>query len=259
MRSINPKETSQSLIKFIRQTFKSSNFPFAVIALSGGIDSSVSCALTAQALGRENVFPILLPYGKLNLQGVNDALEMIDSLGIPRKNVAQIDIQKTVDTIISIDKKMDFIRKGNITARVRMAFIFDQAKKRRALVVGTENKTEHLLGYYTRFGDEASDIEPLRNLYKTHIYNLARFLGLPKSVLTKKPSAGLWENQTDEDEFGFTYKDADEILYNYFDRKLSIDQICNMGLRKKVVVKVIQFANKNSFKHDLPFIPRGSG
>ncbi|MEX2007398.1 MAG: NAD+ synthase [Candidatus Levyibacteriota bacterium] len=253
MKHINSKETSEKIIDFMKRVFKKAKFSQAVIALSGGIDSSVSCTLAVRALGKENVFPVLLPYGELNSQGVTDAFKIIDMLRIPKKNITQVNIQDFVDNIIKTDYKMDLIRKGNIMARTRMIILFDQAKKRKALVIGTENKTEHLLGYFTRFGDEASDIEPLFNLYKTQIYELANFLNIPKSILTKKPTAGLWENQTDEEEFGFTYREADEILYLYFDKKLSSSNIIKKGFEKDTVAKVLQFAKKNEFKHNLPF------
>lgn len=255
MKQINPEETAKILIEFIKQAFEKTKFYRAVIAMSGGIDSSVSCILTVRALGKENVFPIFLPYGKLNPQGVIDALQIIKMLEIPQKNLTQINIEDSVNNLAGFDPKMNLIRKGNIMARIRMAFLFDQAKKRKALVIGTENKSEYLLGYFTRFGDEASDIEPLRNLYKTQVYELAKFLNLPKGILTKKPTAGLWENQTDEGEFGFTYEEADKILYSYFEEKLSLKEIAAKGLKKEIIAKVLQFAKANDFKHNLPFVP----
>ncbi|MBI4096134.1 MAG: NAD+ synthase [Candidatus Levybacteria bacterium] len=254
MENANPEKIAQSLVKFLRETFKKTGLSYAVIGLSGGVDSSLSLTLTVRALGQNKVFPILLPYGKLNDQGVTDALEVIEALNIPKEHIIKFNIKTPVDEIAKIDPRIDMIRKGNIMARTRMTLLFDQAKKRKALVVGTENKSECLLGYFTRFGDEASDIEPLHNLYKTQVYQLAKFMNLPKSVLTKQPTAGLWENQTDENEFGFTYKDADKILYCYFDQKLSEEQIIAKGLTRTIVEKVLQFARKNNFKHNLPFV-----
>lgn len=254
MKPIDAGKTSQFLVEFMRKTFQKSGFSKAVIALSGGLDSSVSCTLAARALSKEDIFPVLMPYGMLNREGVEDAIAVINFLGILKENVTQIDIKSFADEIFKTDSQMDDVRKGNIMARLRMILLFDQAKKHKAMVVGTENKSEHLLGYFTRFGDEASDIEPLSNLYKTHVYDLGKSLGLPKSVLTKKPTAGLWENQTDEGEFGFLYKDADQILYWHFDEKMSEEQIVKKGLEKDVVRKVLEFAKKNSFKHHLPFI-----
>lgn len=254
MKKLDSKQTVKNIVASLKKVFYQSTFSRAVIALSGGIDSGLSCALTVRALGKNNVFPILLPYGQLGLQGLADALKLIDLLGIPKKNVVKIDIKSYVDEIVKIDSQMNHIRKGNVMARVRMIFIFDQAKKRKALVVGTENKSEHLLGYFTRFGDEASDIEPIRSLYKTHVYQLAKFLNLPKSILTKNPTAGLWENQTDEKEFGFTYREADQILYYYFDKKFSLQKIIARGLKRATILRVLQFAKRNDFKHKLPFI-----
>ncbi len=254
MKKLDSKKTVKNIVASLKKVFCQSGFSRAVIALSGGIDSGLSCGLTVRALGKNNVFPILLPYGQLNLPGLADALKLIDLLGIPKKNVVKIDIKSYVDEIIKIDPQMDHVRKGNVMARVRMIFIFDQAKKRKALVVGTENKSEHLLGYFTRFGDEASDIEPIRSLYKTHVYQLAKFLNLPEVILTKNPTAGLWENQTDEKEFGFTYKEADQILYYRFDKKLSLQNIIARGLKKATILRVLQFAKRNDFKHKLPFI-----
>lgn len=253
MELIDPKKKSQFIIKFLRQAFKQAKFSKAVIALSGGVDSSVSCALTVRAVGKNNVFPVLLPYDMLNSQGEIDAIKVIGALDIPQGNITNINIRKAVDDFIKIDPAMDVIRKGNIMARTRMTILFDQAKKRKALVVGTENRSEYLLGYFTRFGDEASDIEPLLGLYKTQIFELARFLNIPKSILIKKPTAGLWEDQTDEGEFGFTYEQADRILYYRFDKNLSLRDMVAKGLEEKTIAKVLQFVNKNDFKHRLPF------
>jgi NAD+ synthase len=150
---------------------------------------------------------------------------------------------------------MDNIRKGNLMARARMMILYDNAKKRKALVMGTENKSEYLLGYFTRFGDEASDIEPLRNLFKTQMYDLAKYLGVPEVILTKKPTAGLWEGQTDEGEFGFTYKEADEILSLSFDEKKSVDEIVAAGFSKDIVDRVLSRVRGNDFKHRLPILP----
>lgn len=270
-----------NLIKFIHDTFANAGFTEAVIAVSGGIDSALSCALTVKALGANHVYPLFLPYGNLNQKGVEDGKLVTSFLKIPQKNIQTINIQPMVDMFFSvchpelgsgsqdhnpsrtsIAPKMlkqvqhDIqVRKGNIMARVRMIVVYDQAKKRKALVVGTENKTEHYLGYYTRFGDEASDLEPLRNLYKTQVYKMARELGIPEPILTKAPTAGLWEGQTDEGEFGFSYKEADEILVLYFDQEKTIEEIIGLGNKKDVVDAVIGRVSRNNFKHHLPFTP----
>lgn len=254
MNKIDPKKVSQEIVFFLKKTFAGEKFSKAVIGLSGGIDSSVSLALTVKALGADNVYPLILPYGDLNKQAEKDAETVADFFKIPENNILKINIKKTVDEIISFDPDLNQVRKGNIMARVRMTFIFDRAKKIKALVVGTENKTEHLLGYFTRFGDEASDIEPLRNLYKTHVYQLAELLNVPSVILNKQPAAGLWEGQTDEKEFGFRYKEADEIFYRLYDQKEKPENIISQGFNKSVVEKVTGFVNKNKFKHHLPYL-----
>ncbi|EKD66995.1 MAG: NAD synthetase [uncultured bacterium] len=242
------------IINFIKEVFKKAGFSDAVIGLSGGIDSAVSCVLTAQALGVEHVYPILLPYGSLSTQGVLDAMKLVEKLHIPFAHVARIDIKPSVDMIIKSDVMMDRVRRGNIMARVRMTYLFDQAKKHHALVVGTENKTEHIFGYYTRFGDEASDVEPILHVYKTQVYELARELMIPDEIIQKPPSADLWPEQTDEGEFGFTYKDADEILYLLIDEKKTEEEVVASGFEKALVLAVSQRIFANSFKHKTPHI-----
>ncbi len=255
MQQIDPKQVADQLIDFLKSSFQKAGFSKAVIALSGGVDSATSCALAVRALGADNVYPVMLPYGALSTQSTIDAVGVVEKLGIPSVHVTRIDIKPIVDPLIFKDPGMDNVRKGNAMARARMMVLYDQAKKRQALVVGTENKSEHLLGYFTRFGDEASDVEPLRNLYKTQVYILAKSLQLPDVVVSKAPTAGLWEGQTDEGEFGFSYKEADEILSQHFDEKKSVEEIITAGFNKELVDRVLSRAQTNDFKHHLPTIP----
>ncbi|MFZ5845604.1 MAG: NAD+ synthase, partial [Patescibacteria group bacterium] len=259
MLTIDPAKTAEQLVKFLQDSFQAAGFTRAVIATSGGVDSSTSLTLAVRALGKENVFPLLLPYGQLNPPGVTDARAVISWLQIPESNVTQIDIASLADPILALVKEMDQVRRGNIMARVRMIVLFDQAKKRQALVVGAENKSEYLLGYFTRFGDEASDIEPLRHFYKTQVYVLAKYLGVPEQILSKKPTAGLWEGQTDEGEFGFTYAEADQILHLLYDEKKSVEEVVAAGFSQATVAKVKAWVDKNSFKHHLPLTPEQNG
>jgi len=248
------QQESDRIMEFLKNTFHRAGFSQAVIAVSGGIDSAVSLALTVAALGKENVYPLLLPYGALNTQGVLDAMELITVLQIPLFHVVRIDIKQVVDAVVGKDAlNMDNTRKGNVMARVRMIYLFDQAKKRNALVVGTENKSEELLGYFTRFGDSASDIEPMSHLYKTQVIELAQHLSVPQSIINKPPSAGLWPEQTDEADFGFSYKDADQILALLYDEKKSAEEIVASGFNKELVEKIQVRVSKNSFKHVVPY------
>ncbi len=255
MKAIDPIKIAQQLTDFLRSAFAQAGFNQAVLALSGGVDSATSCALAVRALGESQVFPILLPYGALNSQGVLDAMTVVEKLQIPLRHVARIDIKPIVDAALSRESGTDNVRRGNVMARIRMTLLFDQAKKRTALVVGTENKTEQLLGYFTRFGDAASDLEPLHHLYKTQVYALAKYLGVPEQILSKKPTAGLWEGQTDEGEFGFSYAVADQVLNLLYDEKKTSEEVVAAGFAKEVVEKIIDRVSKNSFKHHLPIIP----
>jgi NAD+ synthase len=251
MKSINPKNVADQLIDFLKSSFERAGFTKAVIALSGGVDSATSCALAVRALGADNIYPVLLPYGALSTQATIDAVGVVEKLGIPSMHVTRIDIKPIVDLV----RLQDNVRRGNLMARTRMMILYDQAKKQNALVIGTENKTEYLLGYFTRFGDEASDVEPLRNLYKTQVYILAKFLELPDVVLSRVPTAGLWEGQTDEGELGFSYKDADEILSLHFDEKKSTEEIVAAGFSKETIDKVLTRSASNDFKRHLPILP----
>ena len=252
MNQIDPKEVTEKLTDFIKAGFQNAGFTNAVIGLSGGIDSAVSCALAVRALGTDHVYPVLMPYGPLSAYATIDATEVVGALGVNSFHVARIDIKPVLEPLTAKDPGMDNIRRGNLMARARMMILYDQAKKRTALVVGTENKTEYLLGYFTRFGDEASDIEPLRSLYKTQVYEIARYLKLPDVVLSGAPTAGLWQGQTDEGEFGFTYRDADEILYQYADEKKKEENIAG---DRAVIQKVLARVKANDFKHHLPILP----
>lgn len=252
MLEIDCQKTSRRIIDFIKKTVQEAGFEKVIVAASGGVDSSTTTTLAVRALGENNVLVTLLPYGDLNREGIKDAKLVLKQLKISAKNIFQIDIKKAVDQIVSVDKKMGKIRQGNIMARVRMIYLYDLAKKHRSLVCGTENKTEHLLGYFTRFGDEASDLEPIKGLYKTQLVKLAKYLNLPERIINKKPSAGLWGGQTDEGEFGFSYQQADQVLHLHHDKKFKKEEIIKQGFDRETVEKVLNWAKKNQFKHKTP-------
>ena len=254
MLTINPEKTAKKIEAFILSVCKKEKYENVLIGLSGGIDSATSVTLAVRALGEDHVFPVLLPYGTLSNEGTADANLIIKHLKIPLKHVTVVDIKPFVDSVIKWDPEMDDLRIGNIMARMRMVILFDLFKKYNSLVIGTENKTEHLLGYYTRFGDEASDLEPIRKLYKTQVYQLAKYLSVPQKIITKSPTAGLWVGQTDEGEFGFSYKIADEILYLFNEKKLSKEKIIAKGFDKKIVERLWWWVEKGEFKDRFPYV-----
>jgi NAD+ synthase len=248
--TINPKEEVLSIQTFIRDVMSKQGKEDVVIGLSGGVDSATSLYLLKNSVSLKNIHVVHMPYFGNSL---SDISEIVKGISLPDNQITTISIKPIVDSIIKTlnvpDK--DLVRKGNVMARARMIVLFDFAKKLNALVCGTENRSEYYLGYFTRFGDEASDLEPLRKLYKTQVYELAKYLEVPQSVIKKTPSANLWESQTDEDELGFSYEDADPVLYLYFDKKMPVEDIKRQGFKK--VKEIIGFAKKNSFKHKAPY------
>ncbi len=259
MRSLDIPQTADQIIKFISQTVAQAGFRQVIVAVSGGVDSACAVSLATRALGAENVFALLLPYKNMQNEATARAKRLLNQLEFPPARVKEINVGPIVDAAIRrLDLKFPTeegkIRVGNIMARTRMIVLFDQAKKHNALVLGTENKSEYLLGYFTRFGDEASDLEPLRQLYKTEIFKLAEFLEVPREIINQPPTAGLWAGQTDEGEFGFTYKEADEILWGFYEAKLTETEMVEQGVKLETLERVKNWVEKTNFKHHLPQI-----
>jgi len=249
----DPQQTKEQIVAFLKKTYGRAGKAKAVIAVSGGIDSALALTLLTEALGSANVYPVLLPYQD---QDMSDAQEIIVWNKIPKENQRVIPIGEAVDQLQQtlLMKPGDKVRLGNVMARVRMIAIFDLAKKlMNALVCGTENKSEHYLGYFTRYGDGASDLEPILGLYKTQVRELAKELGLPEKFLDKDPSAGLWQGQTDEQELGFSYQDADRILIELIDNKKPIEEIKFKDIDAAIVGKVIARVKGTEFKHQVPY------
>lgn len=251
--SIDPAKISDDIVKFIRETVEKAGFTNLILGLSGGVDSSTGLALAVKSVGCENIYVGLFPYGDLNKEGMTDAQFVLEKFQIPPSHIVEQNIQPLVDPIFAKDPIMDKLRQGNIMARMRMVILYDLAKKYQGLVLGTENKTEYLLGYFTLFGDEASDLEPIRHLYKIQVKQLADYLQLPEKIIQKPPSAGMWADQTDEGELGFSYEEADQILHLYKDRKKSREEIVKIGFGGEVVDRIITRVKNNEFKHKLPY------
>jgi NAD+ synthase len=245
---------AQQIRDFIQATLSATGVSRVVVNISGGVDSAVTAALALQAVGPRNLFLAMMPYGELGTQGVNNATLLVEALQIPAEQCRRIDIKRSVDAIVEQTVAPDRVRLGNIMARVRMIILFDLAKRLGALVCGTENRTEHYLGYFTRFGDAASDLEPIESLYKTQVWELARALNIPQSIIQQAPTAGLWEAQTDEDELGFSYENADTVLSQSFDEHLTVDEIAAKGVPREIVERVLERVTRNDFKHRVPYV-----
>lgn len=246
---INTDLARRLIVGFIRDALGKAGFTRAVIGLSGGLDSSVVAYLTAEALGAANVLAVMMPYRTSNPDSEGDARKVIAALNLPHK---KIEITAMADPLLATLPENAARRRGNIMARMRMICLYDQSEEWRGLVVGTSNKTEMLLGYTTIFGDSAAAVQPIADLYKRQVRQLARAIGVPDSIIAKAPSADLWAGQTDEGELGFTYDQADQILYLLVDRRYSADEVAACGFDAAIVRRVLRLISQNQFKRVPP-------
>ena len=251
--SVDTALVERLLVQFLREEITSAGFTKAVLGVSGGIDSAVVAALAARALGPQNVLGVLLPYRESDPQSEAHGRLLCEAIGIRSKRV---DISAMADGYIASEPAMDRLRRGNILARCRMIVLYDCAAAERALVVGTSNKTELLLGYTTQFGDSASALNPIGDLYKNQVYQLARTLEIPEPLCTKAPSADLFAGQTDEAELGFTYEQADRLLYLMVDERFNEDDLVKAGFERAFVKKLVARIAGTQFKRVPPIIAK---
>ena len=250
---LNLKEVHNELVEFLRESFKKAGFSKAVLGLSGGIDSALVAYLLRDALGKENVLAIMMPYKSSNPDSLNHAKLVIEDLGINSKT---IEITDMIDAYFKNEKEATSLRMGNKMARERMSILFDYSSKENALVVGTSNKTEIYLGYSTQFGDSACALNPIGDLYKTNIWDLSRYLKIPNELIEKKPSADLWEGQTDEQEMGLTYKEADQVLYRMLEENKKVEEVLAEGFNKDLVDNIVRRINRSEYKRRMPLIAK---
>lgn len=253
--SLNTDIVKKLLVEFVRDETHNAGFNKGVIGLSGGVDSAVSASIASQALGKENLLAVLMPYRTSNPQSQTDAELVAEDLGI---RTELVDITPMVDAYLEPGKIDNQVRAGNVMARQRMIVLYDLSGRDKALVIGTSNKTEILLGYGTLFGDMASAINPLGDLYKSQVWQLAEVLGIRREIISKKPSADLWAGQTDEGEFGFAYRDVDHLLYFMVDERRTDPELAQMGFEKTFIAEVRRMIRVSQFKRRLPLIAKVS-
>ncbi len=253
--AINAKLVRQILVGFLREEVHKVGLKRAVLGLSGGIDSALVAHLAAEALGPENVLAIIMPYSASNPQSESHARLVAEGVGIEHQ---VIEITPMVDAYFEMFPDADSMRRGNKMARERMTILFDHSAARSALVLGTSNKTELLLGYGTLYGDMASALNPIGDLYKTQVWQLSEEMGVPAVVIDKKPSADLWAGQTDEQELGFTYRAVDELLYKMIDLRMSGDELLAYGFEPDFIAQVYNKVQNSHFKRRLPVIAKVS-
>ena len=247
--TINTELARTILTGFIRTEITRVGFKRALVGLSGGLDSALSCFLAAEALGPENVLAVRMPYKTSSPDSLEHAQLVIDLLGVQS---ITIPITEMADGIIHQFPDMDRVRMGNVLARMRMIVLYDQSGVFNGLVVGTSNKTEILLGYSTLYGDSACALNPLGDLYKTQLRQLATAMNVPKVIVEKAPTADLWAGQTDEGELGFTYAEVDKLLYLLVDERYTPAECLDAGFARQFVDSVVARIRRYHFKRIMP-------
>lgn len=254
---IDPEWTARILCGFVSKELRRTGLERVVVGLSGGIDSALSCALAARALGPRGVLAVRMPYRTSDPTSLTDAQALIDRLGIESETV---EITPGVEGFLEscAEPEPSRLRLGNVMARMRMLTLFDRSARHRALVLGSSNKTEILLGYGTIYGDLASAINPIGDLYKTQVRSLARHLGVPETILTKAPSADLWPGQSDEDDLGTDYETLDRLLVLLVDSRVRRETVIAAGFPPALVDETTRRIVRSQFKRKMPVIAKVS-
>jgi NAD+ synthase len=247
--TINTELARRILTGFIKSEITRIGMEKAVVGLSGGVDSALSCYLAAEALGAKYVLAVRMPYKTSSADSLEHAQLVIDALGVQSLTIP---ISDMVDSLVAQFKDASKVRLGNIQARARMIVLYDQSAVFNGLVVGTSNKTEILLGYSTQFGDAACAINPLGDLYKTQLRQLSKAMGVPQVIIDKTPTADLWKGQTDEGELGFTYAEVDQLLYLLVDERYTPAECVQAGFAQKFVEAVVARIRRYQFKRIMP-------
>ena len=251
--AIEPRQAVEVIVAFIRSQLEQAGFERLVVGLSGGVDSATVAYLAARAIGPDNLLAVRMPYRSSAESSETDALRVVDALGC-RTELVEITpmVEPMLEVITDRDESARNVRRGNVMARQRMIVLYDRSAAFDALVIGTSNKTEALLGYGTLHGDMAAALAPIGDLYKTQLRAVATELGVPREVVDKPPSADLWPGQTDEGELGRSYDLLDRALFALVDRRWTIDRCVDAGLDRELVEWVAQRVARTEFKRQLP-------
>lgn len=252
---IDVEKTKRDIVEFVQNKVSEANADGLVVGLSGGIDSTVAAFLACEAVGKENVFGIVMPSTTTPTEDKLHGTTIAQQLGINYKEMA---IDSILNEFLSVTQiQDDKMAIGNLKARIRMSIIYFYANSKDYLVCGTGNKSEILIGYFTKHGDGACDIEPIGDLYKTNVYELARYLEVPEEIINKPPRAGLWNNQTDEDEIGMTYELLDKILYRSIEKEEDAESIADeLDISVDEVNDIIARVQRNQHKSQVPESPK---
>jgi len=243
------------LVGFVREEVRKVGISKVVLGLSGGIDSALVAFIAAEALDPENVHAICMPYRTSNPESEKHARLVAEACGI---RFSVVPITTMVDAYFEKFPDADNMRRGNKMARERMTILFDHSALLRALVLGTSNKTELLLGYGTLYGDMASALNPIGDIYKSQVWQLSAAMGVPREVIEKQPSADLWAGQTDEEELGFSYRQVDKLLFRMVDKRLTRQELAAEGFDGEFVESIHAKIQNSHFKRRLPVIAKVS-
>jgi NAD+ synthase len=250
---IDPELVERVLCRFLRDEVRRHGFQKVILGLSGGVDSSLSAYLAVSALGSEHVLGVAMPYRTSSPDSLRHAELVSEKLGIA---CLVVPITEQIDAYFARFPEASRLRRANKMARERMTILYDLSMAYQALVLGTSNKTELLLGYGTLYGDLACAINAIADLYKSQVWQLARYVGVPQEIVDKKPTADLWVGQTDEDELGFSYRDVDRLLVLMVDERWDRGRLVEAGFDPTFVDRVGEMIRRSQYKRTLPIFAK---